>query len=117
MLVSHGEPQNENLKLFGFFEDEREVPTYEPGTEVSCLLCGKPLNYPANAIKTISIYAFFHYAPRSYFYRTHKECYESTPESEIGDIEGSVMGFNKHMPPGDMMRPGLFLKAPDVNLN
>ena len=80
-------------QLLGYFDDpSQEEPKYDPGINVPCLICFKPLDYPNKKIKTISVLAYFDHADRSYFYRCHKECYELLSEEEKGEIDTSIMG-------------------------
>lgn len=72
--------------IFGWFNDTDCVPTHDPGLEVNCVICGKPLSLP---VKTISLMVVGDMG--SYFYRTHKECYEQLDEKEISAIEGSLI--------------------------
>jgi hypothetical protein len=65
--------------VYGYFESPlSDVPDYDPGLDVDCPVCYQRLSRP---IKTISVMADGD--RKSYFYRTHKACYESlTPENE-----------------------------------
>ena len=74
-------------KLFGYFETaESQFPDYDPGLDVECIICFKKLSAPLN---TISLYN--PKDPRSYFYRTHKNCYESATPEEITAYESTLI--------------------------
>jgi len=81
--------------IFGYYESaDDEKPTHDPGIETICLICAKKLYLP---VKTISLMRDGD--SRSYFYRTHKSCYESSDYSIIHDIEGSLISnikLNNH---------------------
>lgn len=73
--------------LIGYYDDPSQAtPTYNPGLNVPCVICFKPLSAP---MKTISLMMPGDH--RSYFYRAHKACYEALPEAEIADLEWSMM--------------------------
>lgn len=75
--------------IFGFFDSaEDEIPTHDPGLETNCPICGNKLEHP---IKTISLMR--EGDNKSYFYRTHKSCYENMAASEISLIEGSLIDY------------------------
>jgi hypothetical protein len=83
--------------LLGYYDraDQKE-PTFNPGPDVPCVICYKPLCAP---MKTISLLKPG--ASRSYFYRAHKACYEGLGEDEIGDLEWSMLN-----PPKGAAGPG-----------
>ncbi|CAG0946253.1 hypothetical protein ANRL1_02870 [Anaerolineae bacterium] len=65
--------------VYGYFASPlSEAPDYDPGLEVECPVCYCRLSHP---VKTISVMA--EGDSKSYFYRTHKSCYDNlTPENE-----------------------------------
>lgn len=74
-------------QLFGYFEHEWETePTHDAGLEVDCLFCLKRLAIP---LKTISLQKMNDV--RSYFYRCHKNCYESATPEEITEYESVLI--------------------------
>jgi hypothetical protein len=76
------------MRNVGYFTNEdHEVPDYDPGLNVPCEICGRPLCHP---IKTISLMPN-HNRAASYFYRVHKDCYESLPEREVALLESEVI--------------------------
>lgn len=73
--------------VFGWFDSPlSETPDHDPGMDGICPVCGNKLSVP---VKTISI------APvngnRSYFYRTHKECYDGLSDTEIMHLDSSLI--------------------------
>lgn len=72
--------------IFGWFDDHGPLPAHDPGLNVNCLICAKPLTAP---VKTISLMK--QGDNRSFFYRCHKACYENLPASEISDLESSLI--------------------------
>lgn len=78
-------------KLFGYYDEKTDwdkpaTPTYDPGLETECLFCFKPLMVP---IKTISLMKVGD--AKSYFYRVHKECYETATPEEITTYESTLI--------------------------
>jgi hypothetical protein len=78
------------MSIFGYFDDPTsDTPTFDPGLEVDCCFCKQKLNHPEFEIKTISLYR-----PgdnMSYFYRSHKNCYENALPIDIQKIESFVV--------------------------
>jgi hypothetical protein len=73
--------------IFGYFNSpEDEIPAHDPGTNTVCPICTNKLSPP---LKTISIMK--RHDIKSYFYRTHKACYESISQDEITNIESSLI--------------------------
>ncbi len=75
-------------KLIGYFEDFSDTPKYDPGLDVNCLICMKPLSLP---LKTISVTKIKDL--RSYFFRVHKNCWESLSEKEQKNYESSIIDY------------------------
>ena len=74
-------------RLFGYFEHGFEAePTHDPGLDVDCLFCLKRLSAP---LKTISLMKDGD--KRSFFYRSHKDCYEGASAEEITEYESQLM--------------------------
>lgn len=74
-------------ELFGFFDSpDQTTPAFDPGLNVACPFCLRPLELP---VKTISL--ILPGDDRSFFYRSHKSCYETASEKAIGEIEGSLI--------------------------
>lgn len=72
---------------FGYFTNaNQEVPEYDPGLNVDCPICEKLLAAP---MKTISV--LLEGDDRSFFYRTHKTCYESLTEDEQTKLDSLVV--------------------------
>lgn len=70
-------------KLFGYFTySQAEKPEYDPGLEVNCIFCAKPLSAPMKTISLMTEGSF-----RSYFYRCHKDCYENLDSDELMQYE------------------------------
>lgn len=99
--------------LIGYFADNSDAPTFDPGPDVVCILCFTPLNHPIREIVTSSFSAFFDHAERSYFYRAHKDCYDQAErtkdekgDSDISNLEASIMKELGSVQ--DFARPGLY---------
>lgn len=71
-------------ELIGYFESTREVPAYDPGLDVVCIVCNQTLTEP---MKTHGFMA--DEGIRSYFVRTHAEC---APGELIGRLIDEVIG-------------------------
>jgi hypothetical protein len=84
------EPNNSPIirkDIFGWFDyPGQEEPTHDPGLKTICPICVGQLNAP---VKTISFLKDGD--NRSYFYRTHKSCYESANTEDIIAIESSII--------------------------
>lgn len=81
--------------IFGWFDySGQSEPTHDPGLETICPICAKQLTKP---VKTISLLKDGD--NRSYFYRTHKPCYEMASENDIWAIESSLIDNLKSSPP------------------
>lgn len=68
--------------FYGWYDDPeqpREKPSHEPPRDGACLYCGKPIS-PEDVRTHSLMYAGPVYAKRSYFYRTHRTCYENSKE-------------------------------------
>lgn len=79
--------------MFGYFESNSASPTFDPGVNIPCLLCKKALSAPMKTISFMRADA----RDRSYFYRTHKDCYETAEQLEphkIREIEGGVIDLD-----------------------
>lgn len=73
-------------KLIGYFEDFSNTPKYDPGLDVGCLICMKPLSPPVRTVSVMKMKAL-----KSYFFRTHKSCWESLNEKEQKMYEASII--------------------------
>ena len=72
---------------YGYFSQaNQEVPEYDPGLNINCPICEKLLSMP---MKTISV--MLEYDNRSFFYRTHKMCYEDLSEEEITKLDSLIV--------------------------
>lgn len=68
--------------FYGWFDDaSQEKPSYEPPRDAPCPFCGKPI-HPED-VRTHNLMYANQYAPRSYFYRTHKSCAELAPDTAM----------------------------------
>lgn len=73
--------------IFGYFNSpEDETPAHDPGTDTICPICVEKLSEP---LKTISLMK--RHDARSYFYRTHKGCYEGLTSEDICNLESSLI--------------------------
>ena len=59
--------------FYGWFDDKaQKTATYDPPFPAPCPLCGEPTS--EDDVRTHNLMPADSYAPRSYFYRTHKTC-------------------------------------------
>lgn len=73
--------------LFGWFDDPTSaVPAHDPGMGATCPVCADTL---ASPVKTISLMPAGH--DRSYFFRSHKACWEGLSGPEMRAIESSLV--------------------------
>jgi hypothetical protein len=69
--------------VFGYYDDPcSDTPAHDPGMDGKCAACGKALDRP---VVTISVARLK--GDRSYFFRSHKACWESLSEEDQGLIE------------------------------
>ena len=69
--------------IYGYFDDDSNIPAYDPGLEIDCPICGQPLCDPMKSPSFM--------VPgdsRSYFYRIHKGC---ANEQAMSEIEGVIV--------------------------
>lgn len=78
------------MSIYGYYDSPTQnEPVYDPGLEVDCPSCGKPLELP---MKTISLMLYDRkQGDRSYFYRTHKACYDLLDETQRGALDGLIV--------------------------
>lgn len=73
------------MSVFGFFDKADQItPAFDPGLDVLCPFCLRQLSAP---MKTISFW--LPGDARSYFYRSHKACYEGATPEAISQIESA----------------------------
>lgn len=73
--------------IYGYFtQANQDVPEYDPGLNVNCPICNQLLSAP---MKTISV--MLEGDSRSFFYRTHKPCYENLSEEEVTKLDSLVV--------------------------
>lgn len=73
--------------MFGYFDvPEQTTPSHDPGMGANCLLCNNVLSPP---VKTISL--MLDGDTRSYFYRTHADCYDRASVDEIQTVESGLI--------------------------
>lgn len=62
--------------IYGYFSNSEQIePEHDPTLDVDCPICHQKLFIP---VKTISL--ILDGDNRSYFYRVHKNCYESSTD-------------------------------------
>jgi len=74
---------NQDVNLFGYFDDTSQTPAYDPGLDVICIYCRKKLELPVRSYSLM--------VPgnnRSYFYRVHRHC------SDTMQAEGSESHYD-----------------------
>jgi hypothetical protein len=79
------EPAAENA-IFGWFDDaDQTVPTSSPPLDAPCLFCGARIT--PDDVRTHSFRMLSQYAGRSYFFRTHRTCAQSSAVDEADVFE------------------------------
>jgi len=79
--------QSASPKTFGYYDEPGQIePTYDPGLNVGCPVCGLPLERP---LKTISLMLVGD--NQSYFYRTHRACYDNLTPDEKMIYDGAII--------------------------
>jgi hypothetical protein len=74
--------------VFGWFDAPGQTtPVHDPGFNTICPVCACQLCRP---VMTISLMPVFDQS-KSYFFRVHKGCWETTPEQEKALIESSLI--------------------------
>lgn len=75
----------------GYFDHPQQTePTYDPGLDISCWGCGKPLNTAPRV--TISVaYQDREKRLRSYFYRMHKRCHGQLTIAEEQRLDSAAL--------------------------
>jgi hypothetical protein len=77
---------------YGYFDDpSQQEPAYDPGLKINCPICETPLNYPANKVKTICLMPYQAGSTRSYFYRTHKDCFDALSPEEQTNLDSQII--------------------------
>jgi len=72
---------------FGYFDYAgQEQPTYDPGLDVECLVCGEILSSP---MVTPSL--MLEGDNRSYFYRLHKHCSDGLSPEQESEVDGLLL--------------------------
>ena len=78
------------MRVYGYYDSPTQTePAFDPGLDVNCPSCGRPLDLP---VKTISLMLYDRKeGDRSYFYRTHKACYDELDEQQKGALDGLLI--------------------------
>lgn len=75
-------------RIYGYFDDPAsDKPTYDPGLDVPCPMCGKMLISP---VVTVSL-MLYDADDRSYFYRMHKDCHDALTEQQRTDLDSLLI--------------------------
>lgn len=70
--------------IYGWFDDASQTkPSVNPPLDAICPLCGAPVT--PDDVRTHSLMPLG-YAPRSYFYRTHRTCDEAPHALSADDV-------------------------------
>jgi hypothetical protein len=73
-------------EIYGWFDDAKDEPAYDPPHDAPCLYCGLPLT--SDGVRTHSVMSMYG-AERSYFYRTHRTCdTAATPDQKQATMCG-----------------------------
>lgn len=82
--------------IFGYYDDPaQDKPAHDPGPEGLCPVCCCPIgkhHATTNPVKTISLMAHDpNHRTRSFFFRAHKNCWNTTTPHNRMLIESSVI--------------------------
>lgn len=73
--------------IMGYFDDPKQTtPAFDPGLDVACPICLGTLSTP---LVTISL--MVPGDDRSFFYRAHRACWDSTTSEEQSHLEGTLV--------------------------
>lgn len=73
--------------IFGYFDRaDQPKPTYDPGLGVLCPFCLTKLGVP---VRTTSL--MLPSDNRSFFYRAHRTCAETATETQVTEVESSLI--------------------------
>ena len=79
-------------RIYGYFDSPEQVePVHDPPLTVSCPVCGKELSRPVKTISLMVPLPNGGWPERSYFYRTHKHCYDNLDETGKSRIDGLLV--------------------------
>jgi hypothetical protein len=80
-----------NSQYIGWFADTGQTPEHDPKEYGLCPVCSRQVGRHSaeNPLKTISIMKVED--SRSFFFRTHKLCWESIDQDEQNAIESSII--------------------------
>lgn len=81
------------MPLFGYFDDPAQTePAFDPGLDVDCLICHTKLSRPMLCVDLmLDDPNLGGRDSRSYFYRVHKECYESLTPEQVTDLDSVII--------------------------
>jgi hypothetical protein len=81
--------------IYGYFDNHsQEIPAHDPGLSVPCPFCCRAIDefhgYDLEAFGRIQTISFYRLGSNwSWFYRVHKDCYESATKEKIQEIESA----------------------------
>lgn len=76
---------------FGWFDKESQTyPTFDPGLEVNCPVCGLTLSPEVVTLSVMRVGS-----PRSYFYRVDKGCYEGLSDDQKTALDSVIVDDEK----------------------
>jgi len=82
--------------IFGYFDSpEQTSPAFDPGYQVSCPFCDKPLGDRSGIVAT-SLMRQDRIDNRSYFYRSHRTCRDWATDDQKIDIESRIIDAPDH---------------------
>lgn len=72
-----------NPEYFGYFDDPSQIePTYDPGQNAPCLICGKPWMPGTVHITIFATWDETKQKDTCYFYRFHRTCHDGLGSDE-----------------------------------
>lgn len=75
------------MNVVGYFDRPGDEPAFDPGLDVPDIVCWQPLRDKPR----VTVCLMWLDGDRSYFFRSHKECWEALSPSEQQRYEESVL--------------------------
>lgn len=80
------------MSIYGYFDNAAQLtPAYDPGLNVVCPICAVTVSEPLKTISLMVPTKDGHWPERSYFYRTHKDCYDRLDGAGKTRVDGLLI--------------------------
>ena len=80
------------MAIYGYFDDATQLePVFDPGLDTCCPVCGDILRLPVKTISLMWLPDSSRQPDRSYFYRTHQQCYDSLDNNGKQRVDGVII--------------------------